>query len=160
MPPVSKQEDAVQVQSVIKIFRSLLFVMLAVVILMAPVVSGASNAYAATTAAELQKACQVTIAALDRKGSEPIYGSSKDLGTCLGYLDGFYSGYLAGAADVEGLLFNTNRSKMSYCEPANATLEQRIRVFMKYAQEHPEMHHEDAGLTAFLAMSKAFPCRR
>lgn len=45
-----------------------------------------------------------------------------------------------------------------YCTPPSVDLGQRILVFLKWADETPEMHHVDRALAFRHALTLAFPC--
>ena len=89
-----------------------------------------------------------------------------------GICDGFFSGMNVGEylqylvhSSKEGTAksgaqlseeFNTSRA---WCEPSEGlTLRQRLLIFNKYVNEHPESLHKDAYHTLVMAMKPHFPC--
>ena len=45
------------------------------------------------------------------------------------------------------------------CPPANSTLTQHIRIFVRFAQQNPKDLNSSAGLIAMRALRDAYPCR-
>lgn len=71
-----------------------------------------------------------------------------------GYLGpGMCIGFLTAASQVNGSL-----ASPIYCAPAGVTFDQRSRIFVAWADKHPELLHLPAywGVTA--SMKTAFPC--
>jgi len=64
---------------------------------------------------------------------------------------GFCMGYMSAIAD-------SNARNEHFCAPANATIEQLVRVVTKWMKEHPESLHLNAGVISYTALRAAFPC--
>lgn len=70
---------------------------------------------------------------------------------CLGFVDGF----LQGIGLYEGILGIPNTI---VCIPAGSSPLERIKVFLKYIDMHPEELHLRAAAVLGPAFSEAFPC--
>jgi hypothetical protein len=66
------------------------------------------------------------------------------------------NGYLAGANDAHEL--HTELDEEAICIPAGASIERLRKVFVEYANEHPEELHLSAASLAMNAFIEAFPC--
>lgn len=68
------------------------------------------------------------------------------VGVCNGILDGIYF----------------SLANVAICHPAgaSATLEQMVRVVVKYIDDRPERQHEPFERLAFEAMKIAWPCKK
>jgi hypothetical protein len=103
------------------------------------------------TGAKLLEACNATIRSIDQhRPGNPV----EDLrdGICIGYFHGFMDGQ---SAAVSGLV-----PSKSYCPPASLTVEQSMRITLKFINDHPEHLHRYGGDIAAVALLKAFPCQR
>lgn len=67
---------------------------------------------------------------------------------CVGWLDGFFSGLDVG----------NNTDDFLKCVPQNLSRAQRTRIFLKYAEDNPELLHMNAGVIFAVALFEAFPC--
>ena len=92
---------------------------------------------------------------------------------CLNYVMGYRNGR-TGAANRARQLFEalkeggllpeqTNPEGLAdlvegFCEPPEATTGQLVKVFVKWANDHPERHHEEWNVGLFAAWAEAFPC--
>jgi Rap1a immunity proteins len=57
-------------------------------------------------------------------------------------------------------LVDDNRFPVSHvCAPQKAGRTQLIKIFLKYANQHPELGHLAFGGTAINSLIEAFPCR-
>ena len=70
--------------------------------------------------------------------------------SCTGYVSGYGDGYFMGRLLSE--------KGMTICLPDGLIVAQRIRVFLKFLEEHPERLHEHIGVLYTKAMVEAFPC--
>ncbi|MFC5593821.1 Rap1a/Tai family immunity protein [Lysobacter niastensis] len=77
---------------------------------------------------------------------------SVDRGTPLTFRGGVCAGYLHGLRDMLD-------SQAGVCVPTAATAEQLIRVYVLWADRHPERLHEDEMDVAVASLKEAFPCR-
>jgi hypothetical protein len=73
------------------------------------------------------------------------------------------SEYLGGLNDMHGLLTDpslpTAAASKLYCAPALQG-EQLVRIFVKFANEHPERLHGSPRIVFLEAMAQALPCDR
>ncbi len=79
----------------------------------------------------------------------------------------FCSGYITGLMEMRsfmvGLFALTKPNDPGFdwgygCMPNGVTLEQVTKVFIKYANDHPELLHKDASIILLAAFKQAFPC--
>ncbi len=71
---------------------------------------------------------------------------------CAGYVYGFFDGMSTTAAVLQ--------VHEPMCFPKDDyTIDQTIRVIVKYLRENPETLNESAGVLTLRALSKAFPCK-
>jgi Rap1a immunity proteins len=69
-------------------------------------------------------------------------------------------GYVAGALDMERNIVALSKTWTPHvCYPKNGTVEQAVRVVVKYLRDNPEGLHYSAGSTIWVALMKAFPCK-
>jgi hypothetical protein len=64
--------------------------------------------------------------------------------------------YIAAVQDLSRYSEN-NRLTLNACLPEESKLTQLIRIFVNYAQSHPERLHLPASILALEALRKAFP---
>jgi len=74
-----------------------------------------------------------------------------DTFSCLSYVKGFVDGSL-------NLIPALMAGKLPYCPPASSNVDQWVRVFLKYMDQHPAKLHLEAGNMLMLALIEAFPC--
>jgi hypothetical protein len=65
-------------------------------------------------------------------------------------------GYLPEDADPEALLIGDFVQR--FCAPTEVTTGQLAKVFVKWATDHPERHHEEWNVGLLAAWGEAFPC--
>ncbi len=95
------------------------------------------------SAGDLLRACE-----RDSPGSPQ---EMADLMHCAGYLDGML--------DFQAVLAVRHPQARLFCAPPGGiSLSQARRVFVEWAQEHPEQLHESARVSVVIALSQAFPC--
>lgn len=113
----------------------------------------APTAYASVfhTAVDLSRSCKAFIRLVDPSG-EKIYSDIKDADLCADYVEGAMDAY----DTVQGLSWS-NPSKW-ICAPDHMQVEQAVRVFLKYADNHPEGLRYPAANVVWLALHDAFPC--
>lgn len=66
--------------------------------------------------------------------------------------------YLGGIVDATSIWVDWGMMSKKYCQPKEITLEQLRKIYIKYANEHPEELHLTASGIAINALIEAFPC--
>ena len=97
---------------------------------------------------ELMNHCRHWQKATDRGFDEDTVGIS--VGMCAGLIGGY--------TDSMRDFANVFTQKFNLCIPNNAKWGQRIKVVIKYLEEHPEKLHMHYAILLLEAMSDAFPC--
>jgi hypothetical protein len=94
--------------------------------------------------------CRTALVFFDSGGSTPKTATAlTDATWCFGYVS---------AVMDMNMWLRANGSESAPCLPDNSTPEQAVRVFVRYANDHPEhMHHPPAVLVT-RALLAAFPC--
>ena len=73
-----------------------------------------------------------------------------------GFCFGFFAAMLDATAIAEVVL-----EKPLFCLPkAGISLDQAMKVYLKYAKDHPEQLHVSARVTVAAALMQAFPCKK
>ncbi len=86
------------------------------------------------------------------EGREPASAPELGLLACASYLAGFID--MHSIAEAYG-------ASTGFCMPRQGIQnEQAVRVYVKWANDHPEKLHESARLSVLWAMSDAFPCEQ
>jgi hypothetical protein len=68
------------------------------------------------------------------------------------------SGYVQGANDLMALVFPPEQGK--YCPPIEGiSVDQAVRIVLKWIEAHPEDMHQPARLAVVLALLQTFPCK-
>jgi len=97
-----------------------------------------------TTALELLRLCQ----GRETGAAVPEF----DLGMCAMYLNGL--------TEMHGLMVGLGNSTPEFCMPKEGVqVEQLMRIFVKYAEAHPESLHVTARMVAMMALKESFPCK-
>ena len=73
-------------------------------------------------------------------------------------VDTHHAGFCQGFVYAILVLGDALPEPIRCCHPKEATLEQSIRVLLKYLNEHPDLTHEDAVHLSLLAFKAAWPC--
>ena len=71
------------------------------------------------------------------------------------------AGYVAGMLDMHALMADGRIAggRPQFCLPATGiSNDQAIKVFLKWAGEHPEDLHKSARFSMLIALHEAFPC--
>jgi hypothetical protein len=98
------------------------------------------------SASELVAKCK-NISLLDPGGK----GDSSELNECMGYITGVVdAGTIASRRNENGAF--------SACIPESASKGQLVRIYLKYADNHPERLHLVAAIMVIEALEAAFPC--
>ena len=106
---------------------------------------------AAEKAGTLLTSCEALIRELRQTGDKVTLVNDGLL--CWHYLSAFQD--LATVYDDP----SSRRSLLSVCAPPESRLTQFVRIFVAFANRHPELLHEPAGLVALRALREAFPCQ-
>ena len=102
-----------------------------------------SSAQAVRTGNDVQDVCELLIMPQGPKGDE----QSLKAGFCLGYVTGLlFTGHWLAEPD-------------NFCPPKGVTVDQAVRVFLKYLKENPDRTHQPSEVLARVAFSKAWPCK-
>ena len=70
----------------------------------------------------------------------------------------FCSGYLIGLADMYDVIAYVEATHKAFCLSQDVTGSQLRKVFIDYANDHPEEQNNPAAANASMAYSQAFPC--
>jgi hypothetical protein len=73
----------------------------------------------------------------------------------------FCIGYLSGLTDMHALMSDARLGggRSQYCIPETGiSNEQAMKVFLKWADDHPEQLHKSARISVLIAFREAFPC--
>lgn len=117
---------------------------LAVVLISLLIVSAPAEA---RNIGELRQECLKAIVATDERDFK--LDDAMSIGFCFGYMNG--------VSDTLVLLELTQRAKI--CLPERRTNVQLARVFVAWADKHPESHHKHPSIGVLEAMVEAFPCK-
>lgn len=130
------------------------FRMRAVWIAVGSLLSFAAPAHSLESANELLSTCERFLAVAKIDGDRvSLTRNEPPAFECWGYLGAFQQ---LSAIRYDGEKLSVTRA----CLPAESSLVQLIRVFVSYAQKHPEELHKRASLVALDAFQAAFPCRK
>lgn len=76
--------------------------------------------------------------------------SDYDLGKCQGYIQGWIDAVM---------IWKSADPKVKICFPGEVTRIQAVRVFVKWADDHPAVHHLPMSAGTASAFRAAFPCQ-
>lgn len=66
--------------------------------------------------------------------------------------------YLDGVMDTHSIMTSAGRAPL-FCSPVQGiSLDQAMKIFLKWAERNPEQLHESARVSVILAFAEAFPC--
>lgn len=66
--------------------------------------------------------------------------------------------YLDGAMDTHAVMVSAGRAPL-FCSPKQGiSLDQAMKIFLKWAEKNPEQLHQTARISVILAFVEAFPC--
>ncbi|WP_439817969.1 Rap1a/Tai family immunity protein [Zavarzinia sp. CC-PAN008] len=109
------------------------------------VLSAAAPTQGTWSVRELASWCRGLMAHLDNRAPietfEPVKG-----GMCIGVMNGTLVSLNVWAREL-------------YCLPPGVSNEQAARIFIRYADQHPEVLHEEYPKHLFIALGAAFVCR-
>jgi hypothetical protein len=67
--------------------------------------------------------------------------------------------YISGMVDMHAMMSDILGRRL-YCLPkTDITVRQTIRIFVEWAEEHPEQLHEGKRIGFVQALAEAFPCK-
>jgi Rap1a immunity proteins len=104
----------------------------------------------AETALEVQSWCKRTVEAPVLADRRVKVGNT--------FNDGFCWGAFAAIQDLTRIATPENERLLNICSPSNSTRLVMIKVFMRYADQHPRELVDDFTFVARRALVEAFPC--
>jgi Rap1a immunity proteins len=107
-----------------------------------------SNA-SATTTEQLLHSCAVVIKAAPAAKSTTVDIPAAGL-PC------WY--YMSALQNMSALASDSGQHLLGVCPPADSTLLDFVRIFVRYAREHKSDAEENAAAAALLGLAKTFPC--
>lgn len=72
--------------------------------------------------------------------------------------DGFCWGAFAAIQDLSWIVSDAGKPLLFFCPPPKSTRIEYVKIFLRYADQHPEQLHMDFGGVARRALAAAFPC--
>ena len=67
--------------------------------------------------------------------------------------------YISGVIDVQATYGLKDSEQLIYtCFPKGITSRQGAAIFVKWAKEHPELHHKYSHIGVVSSLAEAFPC--
>ncbi len=93
--------------------------------------------------------CKTYIQSADSKAGETSPESALNAGLCMGYISGY--------AEMNSIHSGYSKTKM-YCPPSIIQYDNLIRVFLAWAEKHPESLSKPRYIGLTLAMRDAYPC--
>lgn len=107
-----------------------------------------SNAVAATPA-ELLQSCQVAVKAAAAPQSATV--DIPVAGLACWY-------YMAAIQNMSTVIEQHGNPLLGVCAPSTTSLMQYVRIFVRYAEQHPGEDADNAAALALRALLDAFPC--
>ena len=112
------------------------------------------TAYAVTDGHHLLNHCKHSIKASETMDVNYIKKHPYSIPYCQGFMDG-----VRGVSSYTRILFKESDSKVKACIPNGLNNAKITEIVVKYMQENPDILDQEAGLTAYIALVKAFPCK-
>lgn len=112
-------------------------------------VSGSSAL--AQSAGDMLHACEILQRGMHVEGATVYLPLGKEALRCWGFMNAVLE--YAALADQNG------KPLLGACAGPDATTMHVIRLFVAYANEHPEKLHLSAAAVAYNAMANAYPCK-
>ena len=107
----------------------------------------------AQTAHELLSGCELVVRTLSVRGDHVGMSNSPAAATCWSFI--------AALQDFASITEDGKRTLWGQCLlPTESTTSQLIRVFVNYAQMHPEELNQRPSMLVLKAFTQAFPCER
>lgn len=94
--------------------------------------------------------CRTALALFDSGGEAPKAATALTDAT-------WCSGYVSAIMDMN-IWLQANGTASAPCLPENSTAEQGVRVFVRYANDHPEQMNQPPAILVTRALQLAFPC--
>ncbi len=102
---------------------------------------------------ELLTGCQVLVTSARASGDRTTISKEPTASVCWGFM--------GAVQELSDMSFDGGlRTVTGACLPSEITRLQLIRVFLSYAQAHPEKLHYPASQLVLVAWTEAFPCKR
>lgn len=122
------------------------------------VLSGRSQGKA-ITGNELQEKCTPALHVFDGDDTGAVGPDGDKAWFCLGYVVSSLEAFDAGSVWEVG---GQSTVRMYPCFPPdkNVTLDQGLRIIVKYLRAHPERLHASGFLLSLAALKEAFPCKK
>ncbi len=102
------------------------------------------------TALEMQSWCRQIVSGPILANDTVYVGTTFNDGVCWGSFAAIQQ--LSRIVDQNGIML------LRFCPPPDSTRVQFIKIFMRYADQHPEEAHHDFAKLALRALVEAFPC--
>lgn len=99
---------------------------------------------------KLLEHCRAAMDVIEKRPSSE--SSAGEAGLCVGVVQGALD-----SMTMYQYMFEVPADRR-ICAPPNMSIEQAIRITVKYASEHPEQLHFTEGGLVLIAMRQAFPC--
>jgi hypothetical protein len=85
------------------------------------------------------------------EGKQPVEMPSAGLLSCSRYIDGII--------DMQAVMIGLGGDSPLFCLPkAGVPIDQAMKIFVEWVNEHPEDLHKAARITVVLALNAAYPC--
>jgi hypothetical protein len=70
------------------------------------------------------------------------------------------SRYIDGILDMQAVMMGLGGASPLFCLPkSGVSVDEAMKIFIKWANEHPEELHKTARVSVVVALNAAFPCR-
>ena len=104
--------------------------------------------------AEMEANCRELVAGLKSRGNHQYdFPDNLNVGQCWGAFEVFQS--------LQRMQFKgTDATVLDICVPEKLRRLQYVKIFLKYAENHPENGHKDFGIEAWRAIHDTFPCKK
>ena len=86
------------------------------------------------------------------EGKQPSEMPEAGLLSCSRYIDGIL--------DMQAVMMGLGGAFPLFCLPKSGlSVDQAMKIFIKWANEHPDERHKAARISVVVALNAAFPCR-
>jgi hypothetical protein len=100
----------------------------------------------------LLEACQELVGTMQAAGPDAVRLHGDQAHICWGFIGAMQS------VSTLTATASSSRPMLGACLPPDGTTAQLVRVFVNFANSHPELLHEKPGLVALWAFRASFPC--